>query len=110
MALFPRTCILDLKTEQDGIFRLKAPNPMVLQQCAQRVQGVIERFETQSTESRRKKLYLNTAKVNEEVPPAMLIQQAPRTRPCCPRPWGNAILTFRPRVSDRSDCCDVNED
>ena len=87
MALFPRTCILDLKTEQDGIFRLKAPNPMVLQQCAQRVQGVIERVETQSTESRRKKLYLNTAKVNEEVPPVMLHNSTTDT-PVLPTPVG----------------------
>lgn len=87
MALLHRTCILELKTEQERIFMLKASNPMVLQQCTQRVQGVIERFETMPVESKKKKFYLNTAKVNEE-DPSTILHNSTTDMPILPTPEG----------------------
>ena len=69
------------------MFKLKAFNPLVLQQCSQGVQRVIERLRTTFIESRRKKLYLDTAKVNAEVAPVVLRNENTDT-PVLPTPVG----------------------
>ena len=60
---------------------------MVLQQCTQRVQGVIGQFEAQSVESRRKSFYQNTATGNEDVPSTTLCTNT-ADAPILPTPVG----------------------
>ena len=59
----------------------------MLQQCSQGVQRVIERLRTTSTESKRKRLFLDTAKVNAEVAPMVLRNENTET-PVLPTPVG----------------------
>ena len=80
-----RTCILELKTNDERVFQLKAKDPLLLQNWAQRIQRFLASSRSKSGEygffccgcvicrvRKRMDLFVDTDKVNAEVAPPIV--------------------------------------